>query len=310
MQWEGKPWHGLSGALKAQFGKKMIKLSLSGGFTCPNRDGTAGYGGCSFCSPNGSGTFAGAPDAPIQAQLAAQKILLEQKWPGAGYIAYFQSFTGTYGPPAVLQSLYGQALAVPGVEGIAIATRPDCLGPEVLAVLAALSRRTFLWVELGLQTVHDETAAAFGRGYPTRRFHEAYGALQALGIPVVVHLINGLPGETDAMMLQSARQVGALKPWGIKLHLLHVLRGTALEAQWGRGLYAPMTREAYVSLVADQLELLPADTVIHRLTGDGPREQLLAPNWSLDKKRTLGAIEETLRRRGSWQGCRYEKGTG
>lgn len=304
MQWEGKPWHGLSYELKRLFGRKVIKLSLDGGFTCPNRDGTLGTGGCSFCGADGSGRAAGYLEQSLTQQMIRQKTTLQKKWPDTGYIAYFQSFTGTYADPAELEKLYSEALSMPGILGIAIATRPDCLSPDVMKVLENLRDRTFLWLELGLQTVHDATAAEFGRGYTADCFYKAYGGLKERNIPTVIHLINGLPGETADMMMQSARAVGDLHPWGIKLHLLHVIKGTALAESWEAGSYIPLGRDNYVSLIADQLEILPPDTTIHRLTGDGIRDMLLAPHWSQDKKAVLGAIEKEMRSRGSWQGCR------
>lgn len=307
MQWEGKPWHGLSGELKARFGQKTVKLSLDGGFTCPNRDGTVGDGGCAFCAGDGSGAFAGDGSKPVTQQIAAQQALLSAKWGAAAYIAYFQNFSGTYQSPEALYALYEQAITAPGVVGLAVGTRPDCLGEGVLAVLAAFKEKTFLWIELGLQTVHDETARAFGRGYDFDRFLKAYEDLSALGIPVVVHLINGLPHETPDMMLRSAETIAALRPWGIKLHLLHVLEGTRLADSWRQGEYEPMDLDTYIRLVADQLERFSPETVVHRLTGDGARDMLLAPMWSLDKKRVLGGIEQALRQRGSYQGIRFQK---
>lgn len=302
MNWEGKPWHGLSYELKKHFGNKVIKLSLDGGFTCPNRDGTLGTEGCSFCGENGSGAFAGDPKEPVANQLRQQRKLLEKKWPEAGAIAYFQNFTGTYGSIEILEKRYEEALGEPGIVGLAIATRPDCLSPGVLALLEKLNEKTFLWIELGLQTIHDKTARNFGRGYGYACFKSAYSELERLGIRTVVHLINGLPGETTEMMCESAHQVGALNPWGVKLHLLHVIRDTPMAREWEQGRYLPMTLEAYVKTVADQLELLPSETTIHRLTGDGAFDTLLAPGWSRDKKRVLGAIEMELKSRGSWQG--------
>lgn len=302
MNWEGKPWHGFSYELKSLFGQKIIKLSLDGGFTCPNRDGTIGTCGCSFCGEDGSGAHAGNAEGSIALQIRQQRTLLENKWTGAAAIAYFQNFTGTYGEPERLEQIYMEALQEPDIVGIAIATRPDCLGPGVIALLKKLNKLTFLWVELGLQTVHDESAQRFGRGYGYSCFLQAYAELKNCGIHTVVHLINGLPGETEEMMRESASKISQLKPWGIKLHLLHVIKGTLLAEEWQRGEYIPMTFEAYVGLVADQLELLAPEITIHRLTGDGAADALLAPLWSRDKKRVLGGIEMELKKRGSWQG--------
>lgn len=306
MQWEGKPWHGLSYELKKNFGCKVIKLSLDGGFTCPNRDGTLGTQGCSFCGASGSGEERGERHKSIPEQIAQQRSLFTKKWPHGSYIAYFQSFTGTYGDPEHLKGVYQEALDVPGVQGIAIATRPDCLSEEVLEVLEALQKKTFLWVELGLQTVHNDSAKAFGRGYDWVCFEDAWNRLQRRNIRGVVHLINGLPGETREMMVESARVIGAMNPWGVKLHLLHVVEGTRLEQQWLQGQYCPMTLEEYVAVISDQLEVIPPEVVIHRLTGDGPSATLKAPQWSRNKRGVLGAIEVEMRRRGSWQGCRAQ----
>lgn len=302
MNWEGKPWHGLSYELKDIFGQKIIKLSLDGGFTCPNRDGTLGTGGCSFCGEEGSGAHAGDSEQSIAFQIRQQRKRLENKWPGAPAIAYFQNFTGTYGEPERLEQMYREALQEPGIVGIAIATRPDCLGPGVMEILKKMNSRTFLWIELGLQTIHDASAKHFGRGYPYDCFLQAYEELQSGGIRTVVHLINGLPGETEEMMRESARKISNLKPWGIKLHLLHIIKGTKMAEEWQGGEYIPMTFEAYINMVADQLELLAPDITIHRLTGDGAADALLAPLWSRDKKRVLGSIEMELKKRESWQG--------
>lgn len=302
MLWEGKPWHGLSYELKSMFGEKVIKLSVDGGFTCPNRDGTLGYGGCSFCGDDGSGSHAGEVGQSIPLQILQQRTLLSKKWGGAKSIVYFQNFTGTYGDPARLAGIYNEALNADNIIGIAIATRPDCLSDEVLKILEELQKKTFLWVELGLQTVHDETAVQFGRGYTADCFFRAFDDLKKRGIPTVVHLINGLPGEGHAMMLESARVISELQPWGMKLHLLHVIKGTQLERTWAEGRYTPLEMNEYVMLIADQLEILSPDITIHRLTGDGTRDTLLAPKWSLDKKGVLGAIEMEMRRRNSWQG--------
>lgn len=306
MEWDGKPWRGLSGELKQRFGTKVIKLSLDGGFTCPNRDGTVGVGGCAFCGPDGSGGFSGQAAKSITEQLSDQRMALAKKWPSARYIAYFQAFSGTYGTARQLEALYQEALRFPGVVGLAIATRPDCISPEGYRLLAALNRQTFLWVELGLQTIHDATARAFGRGYDYACFLKTAAELKRLGIPFVVHLINGLPGEGPEEMRVSAMAIGQLRPWGIKLHLLHVIEGTQLAERWRAGNYHPLEKDEYITLVAEQLEQLPPETVIHRLTGDGSKSTLLAPRWSLDKKGVLGAIEGRMRGLGSWQGSGFK----
>ena len=285
------PW------LAGRFGKKMVKLSLPGGTTCPNRDGTCGTGGCLFCSAGGSGENA----SDIDGQIA----LLSPKWKNAGYLAYFQSFTATYGPVEELREKFYGALADPRIEGIAIATRPDCLGDEVLDLLAEIASSHFLWVELGLQTIHEETARRINRGYPLSVYDEAMARLRALGIPVVTHLILGLPGETREDMEASVRYAVRAGTWGLKLHLLNVVRGSRLAAEMPD--YMPFDApEEYISLVADLLEIIPPEVVIHRLSGDARAEELIAPKWSYRKRLILNGIEAELKRRGTFQGAKCE----
>ena len=282
--------------LKKRFGHKMAKLALDGGFTCPNRDGTCGYGGCSFCSERGSGDQA----SDIESQIA----LLAPKWKDCGYLAYFQSFTNTYASVPVLREKYEAALADPRIEGLAIATRPDCLPEKVIAYLAELHERVPLWVELGLQTIHEETARGFGRGYELPVYDDAVRRLREAGIDVVTHLILGLPGESREAMVSSVRYVTAGDIQGLKLHLLNVVAGSRLAEEVPD--YAPPFADAddYAAFVCDLLEIIPAHIVMHRLSADSPKELLIAPKWAYRKRLVLNKISAEMTRRGSFQGCR------
>ena len=297
---ENKRYHTLAYENRAR-GWKVHKAAVDAGFTCPTLDGTKGSGGCIFCS-GGSSYFAAPAAVPIEAQIRRETERLRRKDPNARAVAYFQAHTNTYAPAVHLRALYERALACEGICGLTVATRPDALGEDVLDLLDELNGRTMLCVELGLQTIHAATARAIRRGYDLPVFEKSFRALQARGIRTCVHLIDGLPGETAEMMLRSAAYVGALRPDGVKLHMLHVIRGTALADLYAAGQYTPMSREAYVRLVCCQLELLPPETVIERLTGDGDKRTLLAPDWSRDKIRTLGSIDQLLSRQNSWQG--------
>ena len=281
--------------LKKRFGCKVIKLSLDAGFTCPNRDGSKGVGGCIFCSPEGSGDF--ASDIPGQIRL------LSKKWPTGKYIAYFQSHTNTYAPVEVLREKYYQALEYPDVIGIAIATRPDCLSPQVLELLSELNKKTFLWVELGLQTIHEKTATLINRCYPLNVFNHAVEEFSRLRIKTVVHLILGLPGETRDDMLASVRYVSNKKIFGIKLHLMNVLKDTKLAEFYPDRILIPK-KEEYISLVVDALEIIPPYITIHRVTADAPRHLLIAPEWGYEKRSILNGIQKEFKKRGSYQGSR------
>ncbi len=301
-----KRYHTYDYYLRRTFGGKVAKLALDAGFTCPNIDGRCGRGGCIYCSGRGSGDFAPEASLSIPSQIAQQKALLSRKWDTSRCIAYFQAHTNTYAPVEVLREKFEAALAVPGIVGLNIATRADCLGPDVVEYLAELSHRTLLTVELGLQSSNDATAARINRGHDFASFRQGFAALRAASpkIGICVHLIFGLPGEDEATMLQSVRDVAALRPDQVKLHLLHVLRGTALAELYESGAYQPMEREAYIRLVADALELLPPETVIGRLTGDGAADALLAPLWSRKKTAVVNDIDKLLYARGSFQGKR------
>ncbi|MBQ9117430.1 MAG: TIGR01212 family radical SAM protein [Clostridia bacterium] len=284
--------------LRQRFGGKVCKIPLDGGFTCPNRDGTKGVGGCSFCSARGSGDF--AAHGSITEQIRAGAEMMRRKWSDAGIIPYFQAFTGTYAPLSVLKERFEEALAYPDISGLCIATRGDCVTDECAEYLREISKRTFLMVELGLQTACDSVAARLNRGHTFEDFRIGYEKLD--GIFTCVHIINGLPGEAREDMLYTAKKVAELSPSAVKIHLLHVLRGTALEKEYAEGGFSAMTLEDYVATVCDQLELLPSETVIERLTGDGAEDALIAPLWSKKKLVVQNEIDKELVRRNSYQG--------
>lgn len=278
------------------FGCKVYKLALSAATTCPNRDGTVGVGGCIFCSAGGSGDFAAAAGFPVSKQIEYAKRMLGEKGEGLKYIAYFQSYTGTYGDLAELERIYTQAVEQPDIVGLSIASRPDCLGPDALAMLGRLAAKKPLWIELGLQTSNVETARRINRCYSLSTYDRAMDELAALGVHRITHVILGLPGESREDMLETVRYAGA-RTDGIKLQLLHVLEGTALAESYRKGEVRVLKPEEYYELVADALELLPEDVVIHRLTGDGAKRDLIAPLWSADKKRVLADLNRVLMRR-------------
>lgn len=302
-------YHSYDYYLRTRFAEKLCKVPLDAGFTCPNLDGRAGVGGCSYCSGRGSGDFAGNPKTPIAKQYADGLAVMRKKWQNAKGIAYFQAHTNTYAPIETLRRVYREALALPDLAGIAIATRADCLGGDVLELLSEINDQTFLTVELGLQTVSDQTAARVGRGHDYRTFLTGFSALRERGIKVCVHIINGLPGETKADMLHTAREMARVRPEFLKIHLLHVMKHTRLAEEYENGAFDVLTFEQYIDVVCSQLELLPPEMVLQRLTGDAPRDLLLAPGLSRDKKRVLNGIDLELRRRGSWQG-KYQEGIG
>lgn len=287
----------ISDYLKNVFGQKTVKLSIDGGFTCPNRDGTKGTGGCLFCSEGGGGDFASTIEDQIR--------LLSEKWPDAKYLAYFQNHTNTYAPTEVLRAKYEAALRHPLISGIAIATRPDCLSGQVLDLLSEINEEHFLWVELGLQTIHQSTADLINRCYDLSVYDAAIKALRDRGIRVVVHLILGLPGETRQDMIDSVKYVCQSGAWGLKLHLLNVVKGSRMEADYSDYNSFP-SLESYVDFVCDLLEIIPPEVVIHRMTGDAPRKILITPQWSYRKRTILNGIYAELRRRGSRQGCKAD----
>lgn len=288
--------------MKELYGRKVYKLSLSSGCTCPNRDGRIGTGGCTFCSEGGSGDFA-APFTSIDEQIRKARLLVDANIPSKipseerRYIAYFQSYTNTYGDTARLKSLYTETINRPEIVALSIGTRPDCLDKEKIGMLQELNRIKPVWVELGLQTIHDRTAERINRGYTLDVFTDAFQRLKAADLAVIVHVILGLPGETEEEMLETVRYLADCKPHpdGVKLQLLHVLKGTKLAAEYEEKPFRIFTLEEYCRLVVRCLQILPEDIVIHRITGDGPKRLLIAPIWSADKKKTLNALNKAIR---------------
>lgn len=312
--WNGKRYHSFDYDCRERFGMKLYKLSLNAGFSCPNRDGTLGTRGCIFCSAGGSGEFAADQGLGITEQIEQAKKLVAPKNPSGRYIAYFQAYTNTYAPLPVLERVFFEAAGHPDIMALSIATRPDCLGAEVLALLARLNRSKPVTVELGLQTIHETGAAFIRRGYPLSVYADAVRALDALGIGIVTHLILGLPGETRQDMLASVRYVCSLPLTGIKLSLLHVLRDTDLAAHYAAfpAAYPLMEFASYLDALLSCLAVIPEDIVIHRLTGDGPKKLLIAPLWSANKKFVLNSVEKEMKRRDFRQGisCTQDPGPG
>ena len=303
---DNKRYHTWNYYLRNTFGEKIFKVSINAGFTCPNIDGKVSYGGCTYCSKEGSGDFAGNPKDDLIKQFNEIKTMMLKKWPNAKYIGYFQAYTNTYAPLEVLKEKYETILAQDDVVGLSISTRPDCLEDDVVEYLGELNKRTNLWVELGLQTIHDSTSKLINRGHDYKTFLEGVKKLQAKNIKVVVHIINGLPGEDYNMMMETAKAVADMNVHGIKIHLLHVIKGTPMEKMLEKNMMTLMTQEDYVNLVCDQLEILPAEMIIHRLTGDGKKEDLVGPLWSLKKWEVLNAIDDTMKARDSYQGIKYK----
>jgi radical SAM protein (TIGR01212 family) len=304
------PYRDLNSYLRERFGTRVQKVTLDAGLTCPNRDGRVGEGGCLYCNARGSGTGAWNRGQTITVQLQEGMARLGRRYGASRFIAYFQSFSNTYAHVETLRALYQEALAFPEVVGLSIGTRPDCLSPEILDLLVDLARERLLWLELGLQSAHDETLKRINRGHDVACFTQAVEAAAARGLEVVAHVIFGLPGEGSVEMAATDRYLAGLPLQGVKIHLLYVVRGSGLEEMYRAGSYRPLEAEEYVGLVADFLELLPPQLIIHRLTGDPHREELVAPRWSLDKSRVLTDIREELARRNSRQGSVWEKGQG
>ncbi len=338
-QWNGKPYYSLDCYLKQKFGQKIYKVAIDGGMTCPNRDGTKGTRGCSFCSAGGSGDFAvprtiskeavipralytgsseeavvcrNTPDSEhirqgiVTRQLdeGISRLRVGHKYCGGRYIAYFQSYSNTYAPVPYLRALYTEAIAHPETAALSIATRPDCFSPEIYDLLSECHSQKPVWIELGLQTMHDTTAHAIGRGYPLSCFEAAVKELQDRSIPVIVHVILGLPGEDHDRILETIRYLNRLKINGIKLQLLHILKGTSMAEDFQKGCLKPLTKEEYIAILLDCIAHLSPDIVIHRITGDGPADLLLAPAWSLNKRETLNTIAHQMKIQHLYQGCR------
>lgn len=312
MLWNDKPYHSLDYELKMQYGQKVYKLALDGGMTCPNRDGTLGNHGCIFCSSGGSGEFAESrtlhSSVAEQIQSAKKRVASKMNTGGGLYIAYFQSYTNTYAPAAYLRELFTQAVSEPDVVVLSIATRPDCLPPDIILLLKELNQIKPVWVELGLQTIHESTASFIRRGYPLSTFYKAYQSLKEAGIKVIAHVILGLPGESKDMILETVRYLGQMGDHGIdgiKLQLLHILEGTDLADLYNQGSVPVYSLSEYTDLVIDCIALLPPCVVIHRLSGDGPKKLLLAPLWSANKRLVLNTLAKRFKERGICQGDRY-----
>jgi uncharacterized protein len=301
MIWDEKPYYSLNYFLKNQYGEKIYKLSLNGGMTCPNRDGTLGSKGCIFCSEGGSGEFAASKLLPIKDQIERQKKTIT-KYVGNKFIAYFQAYTNTYAPISYLREIFYEAITHPDIVILSIATRPDCLNDEVLSLLDELNHIKPVWIELGLQTIHESSAKFIRRGYSLPTFDKAVFNLRSLKIAVIVHTILGLPNETSADMLATIHYLSNLDIQGIKLQLLHVLKNTDLETYYKENTFEVLTFQDYIDIVIKCIEALPQNIVIHRLTGDGPRNLLVAPSWSSSKTIVLNTIHRELKIRNSWQG--------
>lgn len=297
----------LNGYLKEKFGCKVYKLSLDGGLTCPNRDGTVGTKGCIFCSDTGSGEFAEKPCGNIAEQLARAKARVGSKNNDGKYIAYFQSFTNTYGDIHYLERIYREAISPDYIVGLSVATRPDCISDDVIGILRKINEIKPVSVELGLQTIHEKTSEYIRRGYKTEVFDDAVKRLKAAGIETVAHLILGLPGETSEMMFDTVRHVGRLGVDGVKFHLLYIIKGTDLETDYSAGRFLALGMEEYVDILEECIRLLPESTVIHRLTGDGAKRTLLAPLWSADKKKVLNYIKKRFTEDDLIQGSEYKE---
>ncbi|MEN8078474.1 TIGR01212 family radical SAM protein [Clostridioides difficile] len=301
-EWNGKRYHSLNYFLRNKFNEKIYKISLDGGFTCPNRDGKVAKGGCTFCSARGSGDYAGSRILSITEQFDDRKKMMEKKWKEGKYIAYFQAYTNTYAPVDELRRKYEEALAQENVVALSIGTRPDCLDDDVLDFLEEINKKTYLWIELGLQTINDESARNFNRGYDFEVFDRSLKKLQERGIEVVVHTIFGLPGETKEDMLKTIDYVAHSGAQGIKFHLLHLMQGTKMVEQYESGELELLSKEDYIDLICKGVAMIPEEMVVHRLTGDAPRQSLIGPMWSLKKWEVLNDIDKALVDNDIWQG--------
>ena len=301
---KNKRYHSWNFALRQEFGEKIFKVPIDAGFDCPNRDGTVAKGGCTFCSVSGSGDMIVAPEAPLPEQFEKEIAMMHKKWPQVDkYIVYFQNFTNTHAPVAVIRERFEQVLTLPGVVGISIGTRPDCLPEDVVDYLAELNQRFYLWVELGLQTTFETTSNAINRAHDYQTYLDGVASLRKHNIRVCTHLINGLPGETIEMMQENVRRtIQDSDIQGIKLHLLHLMRNTRMLRDYHEGRLQLMRRDTYVSLICDQLEMIPPEIIIHRLTGDAAWDSLVGPMWSLKKWEVLNEIDQEMLRRNSYQG--------
>lgn len=304
-RWGEKRYHSMDYDLKQLYGEKVYKITLNGGMTCPNRDGKVGRGGCIFCSTAGSGDFAGSVSCSISEQLARGKEELTKKRPVHAYIAYFQAFTNTYAPVEYLERIYMEAVKDPDVRILSIATRPDCLPEEVLELLERINRIKPVWIELGLQTIHPQTTEYIRRGYSLEVFEQAVSDLRKRNITVITHTILGLPGENEEMMLETIEYLNRMDIQGIKLQLLHVLKGTDLARDYEANPFWSPTMEEYIELLGVCIQRLRPDITIHRLTGDGPKELLIAPLWTSQKRTVLNTLHRYLKEHDIWQGKEY-----
>ena len=308
--WFDKPYYSLDAYFKQTYGEKCYKISLDGGFSCPNRDGALGYGGCIFCSGSGSGDFATsvAQYPSVTEQIVNSLALMGSKQTGSKFVAYFQAFTNTYGPVEKLRKLYTEALEAPQIIGLSIGTRPDCLGEDVLNLLAELKQtypHKFIWIELGLQTIHESTAIYIRRGYRLPVFEAAVRSLRQLDIPYIVHVILGLPGETTDMILETVDYLNQIRPFGVKLQLLPILKGTDLADDYETGTFEALTEEAYFDMLGACIAHLSPDIVLHRVTGDGPKNLLIAPLWSGNKRKVLNDLHHYLKNQKIYQGMDF-----
>lgn len=308
MRWDEKRYYSLDYYLKQTYGEKLYKIALDGGMTCPNRDGTLGVRGCIFCSAGGSGDFAGDRRTSITEQIEAGKAQSIRKHSGFSYIAYFQAYTNTYAPVSYLRSVFTEAINHPDIRILSIATRPDCLNDDVLALLAELNKKKPVWVELGLQTIHEETAQFIRRGYKLPVFEDALRKLRKIGITVIVHTILCLPGESREMMLDTIRYLNTQDIQGIKLQLLHILKHTDLADYYEKPPFHLPSREEYYELLGMCICSLRPDIVIHRLTGDGPKQLLVAPLWTGNKRQVLNGMQRYFKEQNIWQGKEFIHG--
>lgn len=305
MLWGEKPYHSLDFELKKRFGEKIYKLTLNGGMTCPNRDGKLDTRGCIFCSAGGSGEFASSPSLSVTDQIEASKCLLSGKRPVQKYIAYFQAYTNTYAPVDYLEKIYTEAICHPEIVALSIATRPDCLSTEILDLLERLNHIKPVWIELGLQTIHETSANFIRRGYSLDCFDTAMKELTQRGLEVIVHAILGLPGESLSQILDTVRYINQSGARGIKLQLLHILKNTDLAAYYEETHFHVFSLEEYVQTVISCIEICHPDLVIHRITGDGPKDLLIAPQWSSSKRHVLNTIHHQFHEQNTWQGKKY-----
>ena len=303
---DNKRYHTLNYYLKNRFNSKVFKVSLNAGFTCPNIDGTKGYGGCIYCSKSGSGEHGGNPNKDLTTQFYEVKNVIEKKWPNSRYIAYFQARTNTYAPLEVLKSKYEEVLKIDNVIGLFIATRCDAITEDTLDYLEELNKRTYLTIELGLQTIHEKTSKLINRGHTLEEFDSMVKKLRNRNIDVVVHIINGLPYETEDMMLDTVKHLNTLDIQGIKIHMLNIVKNTPLETLYNKEHFHILTKEEYIDIVIKQLELLREEIVIHRITSDPDKDSLIEPTWLLKKFCLLNDIDKEMKKRDTYQG-KYTK---